>query len=907
MTKQKSKIISVILSLVMLMQFAAAANDKPTDLATEHIPLSGEEFEAMSALGFLTEAIKNSSADAFVSRSEFVGNLFKVAGYTGNEYKSSEIPFIDISTDTPYKDEICFFYDAGFVKGNGDGLFSPDDSITYAEALKMIVDVLGYKEYTSVKYGAYPASYIAAAQRLKIVKGVSMGNGSEKLAAKDAVRLLYNAARTNVMEEASYNTLGEAFFETASTELMSKNNKIYYDEGLVTNNGILSWKTGERLENRAVIGNREMKISDGSSLYDLLGYNVKYFYKDSDGENIFLWATPRNTDDVTLIKSEELLPDDSSYGQNAIVYSDGKKRKIMNISDDASVIYNNSVRNVYSVLKPKSGTMKFFDYNGDNKADLVVVEEFKNIYAKKITQNGNYIIGKYDTSIYLDDYKNVKIYDNGKETELSNLRNNCVLSYVESLDKEYIFIYANETGKTDTLFAIGEKDGKQTYVFSDNEYIMAASYADLLADGIFAAINPQIGRSYKYCLDMAGNIADIEEGSDNKLQYAFLIDAAPEDKPLGDANAAYVRLLLTNGEKITAKTSKKIKLNGVKNKTGADLLADMRLTTAAGEIENQVVQVTLNSENNITEFNFADDNTNHPYGYDKEKFTVDFSSKELKGIANKTSTATYYSNSVDMFNLKYFVNKTTVCFVKYLDLNEDEPFGIKNATDFSNGSHPVAALYDANEKLEIGAMAVYQGATGASGEIMLVDNVRYVNRDGESRLQISGIYKGEYKTFTERFEGAVTTSIKRGDAIRLALLQNELVGVAVIKSLKTDRTPCLLDYKGDVLTGKYGGTGMIFGEIYARGANNITVLNPDEYAEDYEKLTSASFSMQMYTATYISVYDTVNDVIRVGEMRDFNQISTPMKNGTLKDNERNVKVLLRTDQNHIKDAVIVYY
>lgn len=854
-------------------------------------PIVSEEAAALGAMELLCGETISADANAYMTRAEFVANLFKIAGYTAVEYGGADTPFVDVNAMATHFNEICFFYGAGLLQGNGEGMFYPDEPITYAAAVKLAVLVTGYEKYTGARYGTdFPSAYVAAAQRLKLDKGLKISGTDKELSNDNAVKLLYNIARTPVLRDDDFSTTGEIIFEKdEDRELLGERNNIFYDEGTVTNNGIVSIKTGERTAPYAEVGGKKVLLKDDDLLHDLLGERVKYFYKTDNGESTLLYAARKDgAATVTEIESGDLLPDDAEYGKTRIVYTENNRRCTIDISAEADIIYNDTAHNVYSVLKPAQGKIKLIDYDGDGAADAVIVREFDNMYVKAVPSTGDRILGKYNKALYTDDYTHVKIYDGDEEITLGELRTGGVISYVESLDKEYLFIWENAPAKTDALTAVGEKNGRDAYTFSGAEYVFAESLRQTAADGTYFVTVPTIGHSYKFCTDMQGNIADIEDTADARLQYAFLIKAASDDKPLSKGDTALVKLMTTSGEILTAKTARKITLNGDKGKTGADLLALVS--------REEVVRVTLNDDGEITEFEFAADNTAHDYGYDTTRFTKDFS---------RDTTATFYSNSVNMFNLKYFVTKTTVCFAKYLDLDEENPYGLKSASGFSNGAHPVVELYDANEKHEVAAMAAFVNVTGASDALMLVDKVRYVTRDTGNVKQISGVREGKYVTYTERFEGAITDDIKRGDVIRLAVHQDTLTGIELIKRLRdtSDKTPFLYDSSGSATS--YKGSGTLFGEIYARGDNNITTLNPTGHPNG--RLTSSSFSMLMYSAVYVAVYDAVNDTVSVGDMRDFNQISVPDKNGDLKANDRNVMVLLRNDQDHIKDAVIVYY
>jgi hypothetical protein len=57
---------------------------------------------------------------------------------TGQSFAASD-PFTDIS-DTPSKDKIVKLYHDGVIKGAGNGLYQPDETLTAAQGVQMIVN-----------------------------------------------------------------------------------------------------------------------------------------------------------------------------------------------------------------------------------------------------------------------------------------------------------------------------------------------------------------------------------------------------------------------------------------------------------------------------------------------------------------------------------------------------------------------------------------------------------------------------------------------------------------------------------------------------------------------------------------------------------------------------------------------
>ena len=63
----------------------------------------------------------------------------------------------------------------GFINGYSDTEFGPDDVLTYAQAVKMLVTAIGYSLYVD-NQGGWPAGYLTQGARLGITARVSASN-----------------------------------------------------------------------------------------------------------------------------------------------------------------------------------------------------------------------------------------------------------------------------------------------------------------------------------------------------------------------------------------------------------------------------------------------------------------------------------------------------------------------------------------------------------------------------------------------------------------------------------------------------------------------------------------------------------------------------------------------------------
>jgi len=98
-------------------------------------------------------------------------------------------PFGDLENHSWAKDSIYELYNNGIVNGKAEGIFAPNDSITRAEAVKMIILALSEVNseaecsFSNVNVGSWMYPFVATAA----TKGIVNGYSNEYFGADDAV------------------------------------------------------------------------------------------------------------------------------------------------------------------------------------------------------------------------------------------------------------------------------------------------------------------------------------------------------------------------------------------------------------------------------------------------------------------------------------------------------------------------------------------------------------------------------------------------------------------------------------------------------------------------------------------------------------------------------------------------
>ena len=166
------RVLSLVLALSMVMSmftFSFAGTGLKDVAGTEY----ESAVEALVELGvvngyddgtFLPENV--------VSRAEMAKLLVVAAGLApAAELAEGTTKFSDVAADHWATGYINVAAEYGYIMGDPDGSFRPDDTVSYAEAITMSLRVLGYKTVVESK-GTWPTNYIAKAEDLELLEDI---------------------------------------------------------------------------------------------------------------------------------------------------------------------------------------------------------------------------------------------------------------------------------------------------------------------------------------------------------------------------------------------------------------------------------------------------------------------------------------------------------------------------------------------------------------------------------------------------------------------------------------------------------------------------------------------------------------------------------------------------------------
>ncbi len=278
------KITSFLVAAVMTMgmtltSFASLPGD------VENSPYE-EAIETLGALEIMVgdEETGNFRPDAEIKRSEFAKVAVEAMGL-GSVAQSSNKPtkYPDVVENHWANGYINVATQQGVVIGDDEENFRPDDSISYAEAMTILVRIIGHEPAAESK-GGFPTGYIVVGSQNGISKNASAGS-DDKVKRGMVAQMTFNSLEVKMMEQVGFGE--DAKYEVVDKTLLEDTLDTEKISGQITAVGTSSISGTSSLKDDEVrIGDDVYKIADKAlnGVRNLLGFSVTAYVKDIDDE-----------------------------------------------------------------------------------------------------------------------------------------------------------------------------------------------------------------------------------------------------------------------------------------------------------------------------------------------------------------------------------------------------------------------------------------------------------------------------------------------------------------------------------------------------------------------------------------------------------------------------------------------
>lgn len=130
-------------------------------------------------------------ADRNITRAEYTKMMIIATNNQGNmrSYEAYEI-FTDV-TDHWAKGYINTAYQINLIKGVGDDKFAPDNSVTYAEVMAILIRTKGITDEQMAGYGEWPHNYATYSTTYNMLGLVEVSDWNAPATRGDVAQILY--------------------------------------------------------------------------------------------------------------------------------------------------------------------------------------------------------------------------------------------------------------------------------------------------------------------------------------------------------------------------------------------------------------------------------------------------------------------------------------------------------------------------------------------------------------------------------------------------------------------------------------------------------------------------------------------------------------------------------------------
>ncbi len=485
---------------------------------------------ASDAPGFISKLgvdLEKTAEKTEITRGEFADIAARLyfEGIIPSENATS--PFTDVGTGHHNFKGIYTLSKLGIISGNG-GVFRPDDSITFAEVITIILKSIGY-DLIAESNGGWPSGYLYTATINGILNNVSVTEGNPTGA--DALEMLFNSLFLETMEVEKIENDGPVYKKTGKSILTGKFNAVKLN-GVVTDDGFMSFDNQGKTENNII----RLKDGDGNvtslytteNIFGCFGKNCDAYAKYNKETDTYelLYISVSSNASVTSVEGRDIIKKSTSYIEYEID-KETAKSKTINFSSPYVFLNGKKVTSFNAqMLKPENGFLEFVDNESDGKADVIFIWNFdftdvvENVDAQSVSLRKNPV-----NNIPLDEENTaVRFIKEGKLIDYSEVLKDNVLSVCKA-DIGGMKIYFAYVSTQKVKGTVTSVEDKERITIETVTYDLSPV---VISDTAFFA-KAKIGESNTFYIDCLGNIVYCDRAPGGDVNYFYIINIFEEN------------------------------------------------------------------------------------------------------------------------------------------------------------------------------------------------------------------------------------------------------------------------------------------------------------------------------------------------------------------------------------------
>lgn len=713
------KILSIILSMGLLLTSSSvfASNYPDVDETASY----ASAVDTLTALE-IVEGDDNGlfNPDNKVTRAEFAKMVVEALG-AGNEVDhNTTTNFVD-STNHWAKGYIQTGVAKEFINGYDDITFGPDDNVTYAQAVKMLVAAIGYETYAS-QQGGWPSGYLAYGNELGIMANIENNTALTRAQCADLVVKALKApiCKVNGYEQNYQGEWVPKYEEmnglgTNWQTLLTTKHDAYTVKGRVMSvnkkEGTVDFRV-EAAENfngaNITASNATTETVNGYS-DSLFVYSEAIIQKDKDtNEYTMISLTPYGTVKTVEFAAIDVDTDKTTATAIEVKKDNTNKTTSYKVSSELQIFKNGA--SVPSIdYTDKRAMVTLVDSSAIGSTSTDGIYDYAIVDSYDVAKVTNVRVKDDEVTVVTDDNKKIKwSLVEEDTTRVTIVKNNEIVDYT-AINEDDIINYAYEgsldttdwvdiivSDETITGLVTGKIDSKNYIVLDGENY-------EVDYDECNATIN--LNTEYTLYLDAFGYVCDAEE-IDSDIStgiVATVFTRTGEDVPV-------VRVIESNGKIATY---------------------EMKSAAAALEMTQDILKDYDITDSELAKPTTADDVKARAVDYviSNDKFV-------FKGLAklSNTDSAVEFKASTSKLGAYTIANETVVIDLDAYLNNNGEPAAF-NVANFENEGDYNAWIYNRDTKTGINEFVILvNGSTSlkpssamsvvvASGSVVDIDGV----------------------------------------------------------------------------------------------------------------------------------------------------------------------------------------
>lgn len=588
--KKVIALVAVFAMMVSTVAFAATFTDvAETDSYYEAI-------ETLNKLSILTGDPADENGDAAfrpndtITRAEVAAIVCRMQGM--NNLSQQNTSFSDVPSTHWASGYIATAESMQIINGYGDGNFGPEDPVLYEQAVKMMMETIGYKPY-AMDQGGYPTGYMTAAQRYNVLNGVVGGSIGAEANRGMVAQMTFNAIDTPMMDRYSFASDATYIIYDGTNgynrrTLLNSALDVSKLRGQITQNNITSFEAATDVDTSSASTIRlyvDDNYDDETNYYEgesyefytgesdadsLIGYTVNVYVRE-DTSNDYATvvsvtpATGRNTvAEFTLDQYDGLDGNYLRYMKN----STDRTATRLNIQSGATIFYNGiaydgTLESMFGdresglvrIDSQRSGKVTALDSDNQSGYDVIFVEIAATGVVEDLSERG---ILTFKNTVGESGYSNnirrvefdaddttsiINVTQDGEAYDYTQLKEWDVVTiiYNSAQPNVYDIRVLGESAIQGTITEVSSSDtsaDNKAYRIGDNRYDVAA---DFYSNGTLRA-----GSAGTFYIDEYGKLVaydrtNLPDGSTGSISdnYAYVLDAVSQ---LGTWNDGEVTL-----------------------------------------------------------------------------------------------------------------------------------------------------------------------------------------------------------------------------------------------------------------------------------------------------------------------------------------------------------------------------